>query len=144
MAAQINVRIFFPICVRQMSFVFSTSLVGVPLHLIDAWKSKLSVYVCLQQQCLPVFHALKRSHTYAVAPRSVPPAFSSDALSSEHVASVKDLKTRVITPAKDAGTPQKGLLKVGGGGGSGVKPMKPVATRKDTPHVSKKKASDFF
>eukprot|EP00903_Cladosiphon_okamuranus_P013436 g12515.t1 len=66
-------------------------------------------------------------------------------MAKEHVASVKDLKTRVITPAKDAGTPQKGLLKVGGGDGSGVKPMKPAAGRKDTPYVSqKKKASDFF
>eukprot|EP00752_Nemacystus_decipiens_P008569 g7653.t1 len=66
-------------------------------------------------------------------------------MEKEHVASVKDLKTRVITPAKDAGTPQKGLLKVGGGGGSAVKPLKPAAGRKDTPYVSKKKkASDFF
>ena len=54
-----------------------------------------------------------------------------------------DLKTRVITPSKDAGTPEKGLLKVGGGG-SGVKLMKPAAGRKDTPYAGKKKTSDYF
>ncbi|CAM9277316.1 unnamed protein product [Ectocarpus sp. 12 AP-2014] len=64
-------------------------------------------------------------------------------MAKEHQTSVKDLKTRVITPSKDAGTPQKGLLKVGGGG-SGVKLMKPSAGRKDTPYVGKKKASDYF
>ncbi|CAM9367423.1 unnamed protein product [Ectocarpus sp. 13 AM-2016] len=64
-------------------------------------------------------------------------------MAKEHQTSVKDLKTRVITPSKDAGTPQKGLLKVGGGG-SGVKLMKPAAGRKDTPYAGKKKASDYF
>ncbi|CAB1117338.1 unnamed protein product [Ectocarpus sp. CCAP 1310/34] len=64
-------------------------------------------------------------------------------MAKEHQTSVKDLKTRVITPSKDAGTPQKGLLKVGGGG-SGVKLMKPAAGRKDTPFAGKKKASDYF
>ncbi|CBJ26415.1 conserved unknown protein [Ectocarpus siliculosus] len=64
-------------------------------------------------------------------------------MAKEHQKSVKDLKTRVITPSKDAGTPQKGLLKVGGGG-SGVKLMKPAAGRKDTPYAGKKKASDYF
>ena len=59
----------------------------------------------------------------------------------EHTASVKDLKTRVITPAKHAGTPQKGLLKVGGGG-SVTKPVRPTAGRKETPHS--KRAAHFF
>lgn len=105
--------------------------------------------VRVQRPSRPCFYVFlgsdQRCLTYTCALRLPTPALFPRCVSSEHVASVKDLKRRVITPAKDAGTPQKGLLKVGGGGGSGVKPMKPTAGRKDTPYVSKKKkASDFF
>lgn len=86
------------------------------LHLFFCFQTYLPPVTCLPA-CLPVSRPL------------------------EHTASVKDLKTRVITPAKDAGTPQKGLLKVGGGG-SVAKPMRPTAGRKDTPH--NKRAAHFF